>query len=65
MRTAITYLRSPFFRYVLRHFIPGTSEKTTPTALQGYGIYLDIKNMEYKNIDDSGSGGGKYASSTS
>ena len=55
--------------YVLRHFIPSslpsssslpTSNKTVPTALQGYGIYLDIKNMEYKNIDDSPapSGGG-------
>jgi UDP-glucose:glycoprotein glucosyltransferase len=59
--------------YVLRHFIPSSlpsssfsssssssSNKTVPTALQGYGIYLDIKNMEYKNIDDSPapSGGG-------
>ena len=22
------------------------------TRLQGYGVYLDIKNMEYKNVDD-------------
>ena len=58
--------------YVLRHFIPSSlpsssssslpsSNKTVPTALQGYGMYLDIKNMEYKNIDDSPapSGGGE------
>jgi hypothetical protein len=23
------------------------------TTLQGYGVFLDIKNMEYKNVDDS------------
>lgn len=25
------------------------------TRLQGYGVYLDIKNMEYKNVDDEAS----------
>ena len=45
-------------RYVLRHFVPAGSEaSTTSTALQGYGIYLDIKNMEYTNIDDSPAAG--------
>ena len=26
----------------------------TSTALQGYGVNLDIKNMEYMNLDDGG-----------
>ena len=37
-------------------------------ALQGFGVHLDIKNMEYKNVDDSSSGSGsskKDASSSS
>jgi hypothetical protein len=45
----------------MRHFTPspgadGKSQTfgTIPTALQGYGIFLDIKNMEYKNLDDAG-----------
>lgn len=40
--------------YVLRHYVPALSEeRTVRTALQGYGVYLDVKNMEYRNIDDS------------
>lgn len=45
-------------RYVLRHFIPGPEDaRTVRTPLQGYGIYLDIKNMEYKNLDESSTPG--------
>jgi hypothetical protein len=40
------------FRYVHRHLIPSTTISTV-TMLQGYGISLDIKNMEYKAIDDT------------
>jgi UDP-glucose:glycoprotein glucosyltransferase len=37
--------------YVFRHGVapPGSSVHTT---LQGYGVNLDIKNMEYQNLDD-------------
>jgi len=56
-------------RCAFRHGTPNRGT-TTPTALQGYGVNLDIKNMEYMNIDDgeankdvnaaeaAGSGGG-------
>jgi len=36
--------------YIVRH---APKDSVYPTALQGYGIALDIKNMEYKTIDDS------------
>ncbi|TMW66272.1 hypothetical protein Poli38472_004037 [Pythium oligandrum] len=36
--------------YIARHF---PKDAPLGTALQGYGIALDIKNMEYKTIDDS------------
>ena len=38
-----------------------TAGLVTAQRLQGYGVFLDLKNMEYKNIDDSddaGSAGG-------
>ena len=41
-------------RYVFRHALPyggGGGSETTP--LQGYGVVLDVKNMEYRNLDDS------------
>uniref|UniRef100_K3X2B8 UDP-glucose:glycoprotein glucosyltransferase n=1 Tax=Globisporangium ultimum (strain ATCC 200006 / CBS 805.95 / DAOM BR144) TaxID=431595 RepID=K3X2B8_GLOUD len=37
-------------QYILRHF---AKNSTLETLLQGYGVALDIKNMEYKTIDDS------------
>lgn len=37
-------------QYIVRHF---ASDSTRETLLQGYGVALDIKNMEYKTIDDS------------
>jgi UDP-glucose:glycoprotein glucosyltransferase len=39
--------------YVLRYRVP-RSWPRTQTHLQGYGMYLDIKNMEYRNLDDRG-----------
>jgi UDP-glucose:glycoprotein glucosyltransferase len=36
--------------YMLRHY---PKDSTMETLLQGYGVALDIKNMEYKTIDDS------------
>ncbi|DAZ97819.1 TPA: hypothetical protein N0F65_002489 [Lagenidium giganteum] len=37
-------------QYILRHY---PRDSILPTLLQGYGVALDIKNMEYKTIDDS------------
>jgi UDP-glucose:glycoprotein glucosyltransferase len=40
-------------RYVFRH-APGDSDESlhTKIVLAGYGVSLDIKNMEYKTLDD-------------
>ncbi|CEG40520.1 udpglucose:glycoprotein glucosyltransferase [Plasmopara halstedii] len=38
------------FQYIVRHYPHDSHLKT---LLQGYGVALDIKNMEYKTIDDS------------
>lgn len=37
-------------QYIARHF---ARDSNLETLLQGYGVALDIKNMEYKTIDDS------------
>jgi len=37
--------------YVFRHGVPPPGSAVA-TALQGYGVNLDIKNMEYQNLDD-------------
>jgi hypothetical protein len=44
--------RDGSLRYVLRH-APPRAGATQDSSLQGYGISLDIKNMEYKTLDDS------------
>ncbi|KAJ0398244.1 hypothetical protein P43SY_000344 [Pythium insidiosum] len=36
--------------YIMRHY---PKDSDLETLLQGYGVSLDIKNMEYKTIDDS------------
>jgi hypothetical protein len=51
-RAAELYTSGKVSRYSLRHSIPNPAT-TTSTALQGYGVNLDIKNMEYMNMDDS------------
>lgn len=38
------------FRYVFRHVAP--SDAALPTRLEGFGVALDLKNMEYKALDD-------------
>jgi Thioredoxin-like domain len=44
--------------YVLRHALPYPAEHSLPfTALQGWGVFLDIKNMEYKNFDSESAAG--------
>ena len=40
-------------RYVLRHVVPTHGgDAGEATFLRGYGVMLDIKNMEYKALDD-------------
>jgi hypothetical protein len=43
---------SKLINYVFRPAFPGVPTLATSRPLQGYGVYLDIKNMEYKNVDD-------------
>ena len=38
-------------RYVLRHYIPYDSD-SKPVEMNGYGVEMAIKNMEYKAVDD-------------
>ncbi len=42
-------------RYVLRHVVPSGADSTV-LPLQGFGVGLDIKNMEYKALDDRAPG---------
>jgi hypothetical protein len=39
-------------KYSLRHAFHGAEVVAQETKLQGYGVFLDIKNMEYKTVDD-------------
>ncbi|KAF0693842.1 Aste57867_15229 [Aphanomyces stellatus] len=43
--------------YIVRH---APQDNTLPVAVQGYGVTLNIKNMEYKTIDDSKDGSGTH-----
>jgi hypothetical protein len=40
-------------RYAARHAFFGQEVVSTSARVQGYGIFLDIKNVEYKTVDDS------------
>jgi hypothetical protein len=41
-------------RFAVRPAFGHVSDPLSPDlSLQGYGIFLDIKNMEYKNVDDA------------
>ena len=43
----------PLF-YSVRHAFPDNRHlEANITHLQGFGVFLDIKNMEYKNVDDA------------
>ena len=74
-RAAVSRMQQGNLRYSARHAFPGSSSRLSDNSvsgagagtstgqqrLQGYGVFLDLKNMEYKNIDDSddaGSAGG-------
>ena len=39
--------------YVFRHNYNSSESDTNRVALSGYGVELDIKNLEYKNKDDA------------
>ena len=39
-------------RYTIRHYFKDVPEIDKVTQLRGFGVVLDIKNMEYKNVDD-------------
>lgn len=52
-RAALSAGAGESFRYSVRHAFPGSSPVASSTALQGFGVFLDIKNLEYKNVDDS------------
>ncbi|KAG7382824.1 UDP-glucose:glycoprotein glucosyltransferase 2 [Phytophthora pseudosyringae] len=45
-------------QYMVRHY---PRDSPLDTLLQGYGVALDIKNMEYKTIDDSKKAGAEDA----
>ena len=42
--------------YSARHAFPGSQPISNITRLQGFGVFLDIKNMEYKNVNDASAG---------
>ena len=59
------YAGDGLVRYSVRHAFLGMAPATKEMNLQGYGVFLDIKNMEYKNFDDSaGAAEGKEIGST-
>lgn len=51
-KNAMTNFEFGKFNYAVRYYYPEDGIETS-TILQGYGVFLDIKNMEYKTIDDS------------
>jgi hypothetical protein len=44
---------NPAISYSIKYTFAGIVATQNVTKLQGYGVFLDIKNMEYKNVDDS------------
>ncbi|KAG7385218.1 UDP-glucose:glycoprotein glucosyltransferase 2 [Phytophthora boehmeriae] len=46
----VAQAKSNKIQYMVRHY---PRDSPLDTLLQGYGVALDIKNMEYKTIDDS------------
>lgn len=38
--------------YVMRHAFQGVAVLAQDMRIQGFGVFLDIKNMEYKTVDD-------------
>ena len=46
-------IKSGTIPYSVRHSFAGLSPLLHEQELQGFGVFLDIKNMEYKTVDDS------------
>ena len=40
-------------RYIARHAFPGVEKIADHRDIQGYGVFLDIKNMEYRNAAEN------------
>ncbi|TDH73577.1 hypothetical protein CCR75_003778 [Bremia lactucae] len=53
--TLVNEAKQSKIQYIVRHY---PRDSPLETLLQGYGVALDIKNMEYKTIDDSRMAGG-------
>jgi hypothetical protein len=51
-QSLLHFSNSHLINYIFRPAFPGISTIASSRPLQGYGVYLDIKNMEYKNVDD-------------
>lgn len=47
--------RGRLHSFSFRHAVPGMAAVSNSTSLQGFGVFLDIKNMEYKNVDEDAS----------
>jgi hypothetical protein len=47
------HLKANDVLYAIRHSSLNSTFLNLNTPLQGYGVFLDIKNMEYKTVDDS------------
>jgi hypothetical protein len=45
-------LRPPMLRVIVRHVAKASTLSTSSHFLQGYGVALDIRNVEYKVFDD-------------
>ena len=46
-------LQSSQLPFVVRHYLPPRLQTSDRTLLQGYGVRLDIRNIEYKVFDDT------------
>lgn len=52
----------PIASFSVRHLFEEVAEVGAVTSLTAFGAFLDIKNMEYKNVDDSSSSSSAAAS---
>ena len=50
--------------YSARHHLQPLASAQSAASLQGFGVFLDIKNMEYKNVDDASSASSGDSSTT-
>jgi hypothetical protein len=55
---------SDLVNYIFRPAFPGIPIISSSRPLRGYGVFLDIKNMEYKNADDKDEGAASAGSTS-